>query len=411
MHRIPLIVSGILLFLVNWIFALDTLVVSTAEELQFLFAKPNDDIVVHLRPGDYHINPTGMLDSSCGNCENPDTIVSITVGLYITGRKIQIMGPIDRSAEIITHAGYGLFLNYCDDCIIRNISITGGERDPDGNATDAAIVVKNSEAVIDNNVIHDNIGDSAVVVKNVVGIMGVCGRENSHISIYNNQILRNSWDGIALYRDAEADIKFNVVDGVDKAGGKRAGGGRGVAIGITWNAKANIEYNLVKRYWKGIGLFVDANGRLRHNIIEDLLTWGIALWDAGKGEPVGYIENNIIYNTGACGVSITRSAPGDFPGRFADNVIVHTAQDERYDDPEYYCYQCALAEHAVPENFVIDNNVFYDNRRATDDLPDYDVSEVDFREAIVAVCEEFLQYKFLSGSDFLREFCRKENRQ
>ena len=190
-----------------------------------------------------------------------------------------------------------------------------------------------------------------------------------------------------------------------------AGGGRGVAIGITWNAKADIEYNLVRRYWKGIGIFVDANGRLRYNIIEDLLTWGIALWDAGKGEPVGYIENNIVYNTGACGVSITRSAPGDSPGKLTNNVIAHTGQDERYDDPEYYCYQCALAEHAVPANFNISDNVFYDNRRATDNLPDYDMSDVDFREAIAPICEEFLQYEFLSESDFLRDFCSQEDPQ
>ena len=53
--------------------------------------------------------------------------------------------------------------------------------------------------------------------------------------------------------------------------GKALGGGRGVGIGVTWNAKAGIRGNLVRRYWKGIGLFVDAEGTVVENIIEDIL--------------------------------------------------------------------------------------------------------------------------------------------
>ena len=288
--------------------------------------------------------------------------------------------------------------------MIRNVSITGGERDVDGNATDAAIVVKNSTVTIENNVIHDNIGDSATVVERVVGVMGICGRENSDISIYSNRIVRNSWDGIALYRDAKATMMYNVIDGVDKAGGKRAGGGRGVAIGVTWNAQATIENNLIRRYWKGIGLFVDAHGTVKHNIVEDMLTWGIALWDADKGKPVGEIDHNIIYNTGACGVSITSSTKRN-PGHFVDNYVVKTAWDERYDSPEYYCYQCALAEHSVPEDFRIEGNFFFDNRRATTDLPDYDISEGDFIKALGAICSGFTSLNVFSDSDFLRMYC------
>ena len=80
---------------------------------------------------------------------------------------------------------------------------------------------------------------------------------------------------------------INVIDGVDKAGGKARGGGRGVAIGVTWNASAEIRRNRVTRYWKGIGLFVDARGTVEENVVEEMLTWGIAFWDAGRGKPVG----------------------------------------------------------------------------------------------------------------------------
>jgi hypothetical protein len=123
---------------------------------------------------------------------------------------------------------------------------------------------------------------------------------------------------------------------------------------------------------------------------------------------VGVIDGNVIYKVGACGASITSSTNEYYPGRFTDNVIVRTGWDERYDSPDYYCYQCALAEHAVPEGFVISGNVYYDNRRATDDLPDYDVSEVEFREAIGTRFRDFKSYASLQTSDFIKEFCNRQ---
>ena len=45
-----------------------SLIVSDREELQFLFAKPLEEVIVHLQPGEYHLSPTTMIDSSCGNC-------------------------------------------------------------------------------------------------------------------------------------------------------------------------------------------------------------------------------------------------------------------------------------------------------------------------------------------------------
>ncbi len=131
------------------------------------------------------------------------------------------------------------------------------------------------------------------------------------------------------------------------------------------------------------------------------------MWDAGKGKPVGRIEGNVIYNTGACGASITcGNTPAD-AGHFTDNVVVLTGQNPKYDDPDYYCFQCALALHAVPERFEIEGNLFYNNRRANEDLPDYDTSEDDFRRAIVPLCERLSNVPTLNGSDFLKEFGTK----
>lgn len=285
---------------------------------------------------------------------------------------------------------------------MENLAITGGARDPDGQATDAAIVVKNSRVVIRHNRIYDNIGDSTLVVKNIVGIMGIAGRENAELTIANNEIIRNSWDGIALYRGARATITGNLVDGVDRAGGGTAGGGRGVGIGVTWNAQATIEQNRVTRYWKGIGIFVDAGVVARANIIEDVLTWGIAYWDADSGAPVGIIENNAIYQTGACGASIARSKPGENTGRFAGNVIIRAAQNPKYDSPEYYCAQCALAVSARPANFLIAHNLFYDNRRATPDLPDFDSSRDAFAARADSLYHVFARIQRFRDSAFAR---------
>jgi nitrous oxidase accessory protein NosD len=378
--------------------------VTTARELQALLAEPLVDVDIRLAPGDYHLSPTPAIDSTCGNCEDPDTDVLITVGVQISGSGLRLIGPSDQTAVLYTHAGYGLYFKDCENCYVEDLVITGGQRDPDANATDAAVVVKNSSVTLQHNRIENNLGDSTIVAGTVVGVIGICGRENARITAISNKILRNSWDGIALYRDAEAKILQNTIDGVDKARGKQIGGGRGVAVGVTWNARAEIRDNLVKRYWKGIGLFVDAQGTVVGNIVEDVLTWGIALWDADKGRPVGRIERNVIYNTGACGASITCGQTPDDAGRFSENIVVLTAQNPKYDDPDYYCYQCALALHAVPEGFAIEGNMFYNNRRATEDLPDHDMSENEFRRAIEPLCKHLSNSTVLAGSDFLREF-------
>ncbi|MEK7263670.1 MAG: right-handed parallel beta-helix repeat-containing protein [Bacteroidota bacterium] len=383
-------------------FAQEILTASTSEELRSIFSQPVYDKVIQLASSAYDLQPINGIDSTCGNCLEQNTFVEMTYGLQISGKNIRILGAEDKSTVINTHAGYGIFINNCESCSIENLTVTGGERDTNGNATDAAIVVKNSSATIRNNKIVNNIGDSILVQKKIVGIMGICGRENSKILIENDEILRNSWDGIALYRDATAAIRNNIVDGVDKARGNFIGGGRGVAIGVTWNGKATIENNLVRRYWKGIGLFVDANGIIRNNIIEDIITWGISLWDAEKGKPVGIIENNIIYNTGACGVSITSTTENN-PGRLSGNIITLTGQNPKYDSPDYYCYQCALAQHSIPKDFEIENNYFYNNRRATDDLPDYDVSKEEFYTAIIPLCKKYFSHPVFRDVTFLNE--------
>jgi len=357
--------------MLNQVSAAERFQIDNAAALQACFASPHSDITVRLAPGEYRLTAQAAVDSSCGNCEDPDRQIPITLGLHLRGSGVVLEGPADRTAVIHTNAGYGIFFEDCDACTLRNLQITGGARDAAPEATSAAVLVKRGQVAIEHCVIRDNIGDSALVVSNVVGVIGIAGREGADLTIRGCEIIRNSWDGIALYRDAQARIEDNLIDGVDQAGGGQAGGGRSVAIGVTWNARAEVRHNLVRRYWKGIGFFVDARGVIQNNIVEELLTWGVSLWDAGKGRPGARITDNIIFHTGACGAAITLQSPQPDPGCFSRNLLLETAQDPRYDSPDYYCDQCALALQAVVDNFSIEENRFFRNRRATEDLPDW----------------------------------------
>jgi hypothetical protein len=331
--------------------------------LQRAVAGLPDGMGLDIGAGTYILEPTSYTDPTCGNCEDGAESVPATLGVRISGRGITVRGVHRDSVIIVTGAGYGLLFEDCIDCRLSGVTITGGTRDADGRATSAAIVVRRSNVIIEDCAIRDNIGDSTTVARTVVGIAGIAGREQSDFTVRSCEIVRNSWDGIALYRGARAHIADNVIDGVDKASGARIGGGRGVGIGLTWDARAVVERNRVTRYWKGIGAFVHADADIRENIVEDILTWGIALWGPAGATPSARIERNIIYRTGACGVMIDRPEGGGAPGTLADNVVTRTGQNERYDSGQPYCWQRPIARHNVPPQFVERGNVLFDNRQ------------------------------------------------
>jgi hypothetical protein len=316
-----------------------------------------------LAPGHYVLEPAAYTDPTCGNCEDATESVPGTLGLLITGRGITLRGAHQDSVVIHTRAGYGLLFEDCAHCSISGVTITGGVRDVDGRATNGAVVVRRSTVTLENCTMRDNIGDSAIVAATVVGIAGIIGREAADFTVRDCVIRRNSWDGIALYRGATARIMDNIVDGEDSASGGRIGGGRGVGIGLTWDARATVERNLVTRYWKGIGVFVQADADVRENVVEDILTWGIALWGPAGATPTARIERNVIHRTGACGVLIDRPTGGAAPGTLTDNLIIRTGQNERYDDGTPYCWQRPVARPQVPDGFTDRGNVLFDNRQ------------------------------------------------
>ncbi len=362
-------------------------------------------IVLQLAPGDYHLTPQPYTDPTCGNCEDPQQPVPATLGMRLSGDSLVVRGDDPDSVRIHTHAGYGLLIEDCRNCRLESLTVTGGERDTSGRATDAAVVVRRSDVTLAGCRLSDNIGDSATVARTVVGIMGLCGREGAHITLRQCEILRNSWDGIALYRDAEADIEGCLIDGVDRGAQGPACGGRGVAIGVTWNGRARIIGNLVRRYWKGIGLFVDAEATVQENIVEEMLTWGISLWDAGRGAPYGDIAWNAVYRTGACGLSVTRGQPGGRAGSAVHhNAVVRSGQNAKYDTDDYYCYQRAVAVHARNPHVRIEANLRYDNREPQGRPGAEDLAREPFLQALEPLMRRLGRRPLLRRSSFWTAF-------
>lgn len=361
--------------------------------------------VLRLAPGEYRLTPRAETEPTCGNCLDPDTSVPYTLGLRVSGRGVRIEGAEGGTSVIRTESGYGLLFQDCEECALSRVVVTGGARDTSGLATDAAVVVQRSSVTIEDCVVRDNLGDPEVVARTVVGVIGIAGREGSRLIVRNCRLLRNSWDGIALYRDAEAEITGNVIDGVDCALGRTVGGGRGVGIGATWNARAGIRGNLVTRYWKGIGLFVDARGIVEENVVERIATWGLSLWDAGKGNPQGYFRGNAVDSTGACGAMIAREfAEAPDPGCLVGNLFTRTGQNPKYDGGEPYCLQTAVALHGAPPQFRIEGNLFCANREPKDAAGSGDLDRESFRRQAQPLCARLAAWPSLRASRFLSRF-------
>lgn len=361
---------------------------------------------VELAPGVYRVSATPYRDPFCGNCQDPNVQVEATRGLRMSGERIELVGSHPDSAVIHTGAGYGVLVDGCRACSIRDLTVTGGARDPDARATDGGIVARATNLTIERCIVRDNVGDPRVVRETEVGIAGIVGREGSILSIRECRITGNSWDGIALYRLARAEIRDNVIDGVEAASGERIGGGRGVGIGLTWDSRGVVGGNLVTRYWKGIGVFVDADAAVEGNVVEDVLAWGIALWDAeDKGIPRGLIVGNAVHRTGACGILVhdggqARGGAGTLSG----NAVVRSGQDPRYDGGEPYCPQRAVATTSAPPGFAIADNLLFGNRGPEGAPGAEDLTEAEFRRRVQPLVRELRRSPATGGSRFVTEF-------
>ncbi|MCX7835880.1 MAG: right-handed parallel beta-helix repeat-containing protein [bacterium] len=276
---------AILLFFVSNHVVAKTHFLQTEHSLQQIlqFVQPNDTI--RLSKGEWKLIPSEWVDSLCGNCLDAKVMSKTTVGLKIT-TPLTILGVHWDSTILRMNAGYGIFIHAGGTVHLENLGITGGVRSADGNATDAAIVVRNSEVVIKNCRIFKN---NHRIDTLVVGVAGVVGREGSKIVMEQCTIEETSWDGIALYRGASLIAKDLLIQQ-----------GRGAGIGITWDANAWIERVTVRSFWKGIGTFGNSVATVKNSVIRENLGWGLI----ATGTSTLVAENNAIVKNGNCGVGV-----------------------------------------------------------------------------------------------------------
>lgn len=296
-------------------------------------ALSGDTIV--LKRGRYEAKAKPLTENICGNCEDPHTVVEATVGFHIKGKSLVIKGEARDSTFLVTNAGYGILFEESYGSLLSNLTITGGMRDADGNATDAAIVARRCRVSIENVKISNNIHRIDSVV---VGIGGIFGREGAELFILNNEIINNGWDGIALYRGATALIADNIIRQ-----------GRGAGIGITWDASALVYRNRISQYWKGIGAFGDSKVVAKNNTVFENLGWGIVT----TGNAFMAVENNIIFHNGNCGFAVWQETAR---GVLRNNIIVRNGWKD-----EWVCPCVGIWMNGDPQRFPITYNNVWKN--------------------------------------------------
>ena len=298
------------------------------------FAEDGDKILI--MPGVYEAHPDSYPEELCGNCETHKTYVKASRGFWIKDKALELVGSGADSTILITKAGYGVLFDHSRGSLITNLKITGGVRDPDGNATDAGVVAKFSTVTVKEVRIT---GNTHQVEDVVVGIGGVFGRENSEIFIMDNIIENNGWDGIALYRGANAYISDNLICE-----------GRGAGIGITWDATAIVYRNQISEYWKGIGTFGDSKAVVRNNAVYDNLGWGIII----TGNSFMEASNNAITRNGNCGFAPWSETAR---GTFINNIVTENGWRK-----EWVCPCVGIWMYGLPQNFVISHNNVWGNK-------------------------------------------------
>jgi len=298
------------------------------------FAKNGDTLLLGAKT--FEAKPTQFTDSLCGNCGEANTDVKASYGFVVRGKSLTIIGSDRAATRLVTNAGYGLLIDGCPDIEIQNLTITGGKRDIDGNATDAAIVVRNSRVRVTQIDCRDNTHRQDSVV---VGIGGIFGREGADITITDCHIVNNGWDGVALYRGAIAVVTDCLIKD-----------GRGAGIGVTWDAACTAYRNEVTGYWKGIGAFGTSWVIARNNLVHDNLGWGIV----ATGQSFMDITNNVVYHNGNCGVAPWST---EARGRIVNNIITENGWRD-----QWVCPCVGVWNYGDWAKWRFSNNIVWNNK-------------------------------------------------
>ncbi len=286
-----------------------TLQVERGSDLQAVIDYASDGDTLLLGAKTFRADPVRFTDSLCGNCAEAQTPALATRGFVVRNKALTLIGADRELTQLVTRAGYGLFFVGSNGSVVKNLTVTGGVRDADGNATDAGVVVRSSTVCLENVDIRDN---DHRIDSVVVGIGGVFGREGAEIILRYCNIVNNGWDGVALYRGASATVTDCLIKN-----------GRGAGIGVTWDATCVAYRNEIRGYWKGIGSFGSSVVIARNNLVHDNLGWGII----ATGSSWMDASNNLVHHNGNCGVA---SWSSESRGRFINNIITDNGWREQW---------------------------------------------------------------------------------
>jgi len=304
-----------------------------------------DGDTIILQTGIYYASPQAFVDPLCGNCQEHRTNVAASTGFVIRDKSLVIIGRGKDSTILVTGAGYGIYFENSRQSRLSGLKITGGVRDLDGSATDAAVIVRGSRLYIDDCALADNTHRRDSVI---VGIGGVFGREGAEIFVSHCDVVNNGWDGVALYRGASAVISGCVIRK-----------GRGAGIGVTWDAHCIAKRNRISEYWKGIGAFGTSTVIAHNNLVYDNLGWGII----GTGQSYLDAANNVVYHNGNCGVAPWSQ---ESSGRFVNNIIT----DNGWRD-EWVCPCVGVWNYGDLKKWQLLNNLVWNNKVGEyKDMPD-----------------------------------------
>jgi len=286
-----------------------TLTVERGSDLQSVIKFAADGDTLILAAKSFEANPSEFIDPLCGNCQKPTTSVVASTGFVIKDKSLIIIGRSRGRTRLVTGAGYGVYFENSHGSQLRNLTITGGRRDPTADATDAGVVVRNSRVELVNVDIKDNDHRLDSVI---VGIGGVLGREGSDIILRNCKIVNNGWDGVALYRGASGCVTECLIKD-----------GRGVGIRVTWDATCHAIRNEISGYWKGIGAYGTSWIVARNNLVHNNLGWGII----ATGQTHMDIVNNVVHHNGNCGIAPWST---ESRGRIVNNVITENGWRDQW---------------------------------------------------------------------------------
>ncbi|MCK4607552.1 MAG: right-handed parallel beta-helix repeat-containing protein [candidate division Zixibacteria bacterium] len=310
--------------------------VQRGSDLQIMIDFAGNGDTLALGPVTYEAEPAGFTDPLCGNCLNPNTEVTASYGFVIRDKSLTLIGSNRERTRLVTNAGYGLYFENSPDSRVTSLTVTGGKRDGDGDATDAAIVVRNSRVSIEKVDIVDN---DHRIDSVVVGIGGIFGREGADITIRDCRIINNQWDGVALYRGAVAVITDCLIKD-----------GRGAGIGVTWDATCLAFRNEITDYWKGIGAFGTSWVVARNNLVHDNLGWGII----ASGQSHMDVVNNVVHHNGNCGIAPWST---ESRGRIVNNIV--TANGWR----DYFVCPCVgVWNYGDWAKWHFTNNIVWNNK-------------------------------------------------